>query len=595
MRPVGLGVEAGDSGGGRTSLADCEPAADSPVSNHPRLHVHVDDPDSMPPLSPRRSPEPRPGSSCYALRAAVGLLAFWDDFDAEKIGEGFFADVYKIRHKSDGRVMVVKVGKQQIWRANQHKMIQELELLNKLQHPNVVRYMGACVKDGHIHPVLEYVSGGALTDILADTNFALSWRQKGDVATDIARGMTYLHSQNICHRDLTSGNCLIRQKPNNVLQAVLTDFGLARVLGVIPRKMSVVGAAYWMAPEMLRGEEYTRQVDVFSFGIVVCEIVARISACPDYLPRTGKFGLDLKLFQEICPGIPQPFLDIAEDCCSMDPRDRPVFLELYRRLDIIRKTLDTERTLANAQEVDLADIIKTNDNLESEEDEKEEEEPDIITQYEPTETDVDSTDGVDNQGSRTILDMALLMVWTSMMYFAFVSMTIALVIVTLALWSICDVSTALLGTCLNASLIGWALENSTSCVDMSRTIVSMISRLLGNILAVLPRVQCGGTVGADLNENLTYANQNGSLQKGSSHIYADTKRMNGTSILKNQREISPEAQQSQGDDNSKVSSETGPREKAEIPSLRRVANGGLARKRVSFSLQGSTEDDVYNC
>ncbi|XP_071482549.1 uncharacterized protein [Diadema antillarum] len=526
--------------------------------------------------------------------------------------------------------MVVKVGKQQIWRANQHKMIQELELLNKLQHPNVVRYMGACVKDGHIHPVLEYVSGGALTDILADTNFALSWRQKGDVATDIARGMTYLHSQNICHRDLTSGNCLIRQKPNNVLQAVLTDFGLARVLGVmpnpppnsprtpdagdenewtepdlsapnlmpsacmdIPRKMSVVGAAYWMAPEMLRGEEYTRQVDVFSFGIVVCEIVARISACPDYLPRTGKFGLDLKLFQEICPGIPQPFLDIAEDCCSMDPRDRPVFLELYRRLDIIRKTLDTERTLANAQEVDLADIIKTNDNVESEEDEKEEEEPDIITQYEPNETDVDSTDGVDNQGSRTILDMALLMVWTSMMYFAVVSATITLVVVTLALWSICDVSTALLGTCLNASLIGWALENSTSCVDLSRTIVSMISRLpLGNILAVLPRVQCGGTVGADLNENLTYANQNGSLQKGSGHIYADTKRMNGASILKNQREISPEAQQSQGEDNNaKVSSETGPREKAEIPSLRRVANGGLARKRVSFSLQGSTEDD----
>lgn len=55
----------------------------------------------------------------------------------------------------------------------------------------------------------------------------------------------------------------------------------------VPRKMSVVGTAFWMAPEVLRGEEYTRQVDVFSFGIVVCEIVARITANPDDLPRTG--------------------------------------------------------------------------------------------------------------------------------------------------------------------------------------------------------------------------------------------------------------------------------------------------------------------
>ena len=119
-----------------------------------------------------------------------------------------------------------------------------------------------------------------------------------------------------------SKNCLVRQKPNNVLEAVLTDFGLARVLGCmpdpppntprtpglddrdesdggsglsrmpsacmdVPRKMSVVGTAFWMAPEMIRGEEYTRQVDVFSYGIVVCEIVARTTANPDDLPRTG--------------------------------------------------------------------------------------------------------------------------------------------------------------------------------------------------------------------------------------------------------------------------------------------------------------------
>ncbi|XP_072017999.1 dual specificity testis-specific protein kinase 1-like [Amphiura filiformis] len=213
--------------------------------------------------------------------------------------------------------------------------------------------MGACVKDGHIHPLLEYISGGSLEDVLKDQEVSLSWQQKASLATDIARGMEYLHSKNVCHRDLKSENCLMRQLPGNKLEAVVADFGLARVLKIdendptpqqeSPRRMSLVGSPYWMAPEILRGEEYTKTVDVFSFGIILCEIMARVPADPDDLPRTNLFGLDVDGFRKLCPGCPENMLQVAADCCSMDPTERPSFTEIYHRLCCIDHQMSTEK------------------------------------------------------------------------------------------------------------------------------------------------------------------------------------------------------------------------------------------------------------
>uniref|UniRef100_A0A674EAZ5 LIM domain kinase 1 n=1 Tax=Salmo trutta TaxID=8032 RepID=A0A674EAZ5_SALTR len=274
-----------------------------------------------------------------------------DLIHGEVLGKGCFGQAIKVTHRETGEVMVMK----ELIRFDdetQRTFLKEVKVMRCLEHPNVLKFIGVLYKDKRLNFIAEYIKGGTLREIIKkmDTNYP--WNQRVSFAKDIAAGMSYLHSMNIIHRDLNSYNCLVRE--NN--SVVVADFGLARLMvedkiqdkSLLQKKpdrrkrYTVVGNPYWMAPEMIHGKSYDEKVDIFSFGIMLCEIIGRVNADPDYLPRAHDFGLNVTGFLEhFCPpDCPPAFFPMAALCCDLDAEKRPAFTKLEGWLENLKMHLE---------------------------------------------------------------------------------------------------------------------------------------------------------------------------------------------------------------------------------------------------------------
>ncbi|XP_068572194.1 LIM domain kinase 1-like [Cebidichthys violaceus] len=285
-----------------------------------------------------------------------------DLIHGEVLGKGFFGQAVKVTHQETGEVMVMK----ELIRFDEetHKtFLKEVKVMRCLDHPNVLKFIGLFYKDKRINFVSEYIQGGTLRETIVKMDEDFPWSTRVGYAKDIAAGMAYLHSMNVIHRDLNSHNCLVRENQS----VVVADFGLARLVlkernqtttssmerpakGTLSdlrrpdrrKRYTVVGNPYWMAPEMIHGKSYDERVDVFSFGIMICEIIGRVNADPDYLPRSNDFGLNVAGFlqQYLSPRCPPAFLPLAVLCCDMDADQRPSFSKLQEWFENLLMHLD---------------------------------------------------------------------------------------------------------------------------------------------------------------------------------------------------------------------------------------------------------------
>ncbi|GFO27654.1 dual specificity testis-specific protein kinase 2 [Plakobranchus ocellatus] len=311
------------------------------------------------------SPQLQPTSSCQALRHAVSALTRIDDFILEELGDGFFANVYKATHKATGEEMVMKINKDS---ANRPSALREVQLMNKLSHPNILRFLGVCVHEGQLHALTEYVSGGTLEGLLANKEEELPWTVRIKLSLDIAKGIHYLHNEGVFHRDLTSKNVLIKKKENKNYTAIVADFGLATK---IPDPNAIeplppVGSPWWMAPEVIHGKFYDQRADIFSFGIILLEITTRIDADPETMPRTQKFGVDYIKVCDMVDYCPLDFLQFAFKCCQILPEKRPLTSDVMDALEKIYRNLKNDSATALGRLYKRSrsedNIIQTSDN-----------------------------------------------------------------------------------------------------------------------------------------------------------------------------------------------------------------------------------------
>jgi len=250
----------------------------------------------------------------------------------ETLGAGFFATAVKVTHRDTNEVMVVKQlhSDSTIDQEAYSNFLKEVKVLRTSQHHNVLRFIGVLYRDGELNLVTEFIESGTLKELINKvTPEEFTWPKRIGIARDISAGLAYLHKRSITHRDLNSNNCLIKKNGS----VVVADFGLAHWTKSRPSsrvkpqlKSQCVGSPFWMAPEMLNGRDYDNKIDIFSLGIILCEIIGRVDPDPDYFPRTNSFGVDIATFytkfavKEKCPNY---FFAIAGSCCEESPAKRP--------------------------------------------------------------------------------------------------------------------------------------------------------------------------------------------------------------------------------------------------------------------------------
>jgi len=148
----------------------------------------------------------------------------------------------------------------------------EVNMMNKVRHPNVVLLMGICSTPPHLSIVTEYLARGSMYRLLHHTQISLEFRRRLKMAIDISKGMAYLHSNKpaIVHRDLKSPNLLVDEN----FTVKICDFGLARIKEntFVQTINGCAGTPNWMAPEVLRNEKFTEKADVFSMGVILWEV-----------------------------------------------------------------------------------------------------------------------------------------------------------------------------------------------------------------------------------------------------------------------------------------------------------------------------------
>eukprot|EP00656_Telonema_subtile_P000785 TRINITY_DN10371_c0_g1_i1.p1 TRINITY_DN10371_c0_g1~~TRINITY_DN10371_c0_g1_i1.p1 ORF type:complete len:521 (+),score=132.55 TRINITY_DN10371_c0_g1_i1:121-1683(+) len=245
------------------------------------------------------------------------------------VGAGSYAEVYRGR-LGEKEVAIKRFRTKHMNPLEHQQFLNEVHVLSSLSHPNILCFDAAVATAPHYCIITEFVSPGSLQVVLKHPQeYSLPWCRRLSMADDVAQGMQYLHSFQppIVHRDLKPSNLLVQSNGH----VKVCDFGTSRQ--VVPTgTMSVCGTPVYMAPEVLRGDRYDESADLYSFGIVLWELLVREVPFKGVIPVVA--GMKIA-YEAARPPIPSPdslvepsqqaFLQLLVECWAQEAPDRPNF------------------------------------------------------------------------------------------------------------------------------------------------------------------------------------------------------------------------------------------------------------------------------
>lgn len=265
-----------------------------------------------------------------------------------KLGQGGFGPVYRGILLNGQEIAVKRLSKRSGQGVEEFR--NESLLIAKLQHRNLVRLLGSCIDQDENILIYEYMPNKSLNFFLFDPNKRemLDWRSRIHIIEGISQGLLYLHQYSrlrIIHRDLKASNILL----DNEMNPKISDFGMARMFGINELEANterIVGTYGYMSPEYAMQGHFSIKSDVFSFGVLLLEIISGKRNTGFYRSNSLNLlthawdlwiadkGLELLDETVICPspGLVLRYINIGLLCVQEHPDDRPTMSEVVSLL-----------------------------------------------------------------------------------------------------------------------------------------------------------------------------------------------------------------------------------------------------------------------